>query len=659
MRKAMLIAALVVCSRVLQAQQDSSSLELGYFTLNKTFTQQLSIKGSDLEMMPFTNLSDAIRMWLYGGYSVPAGLQYVVDGNPVADVNAYSVHEIDEVILVQSAAATMATAPGQQQLVIIRTKRGRGPGGVCLSAQTGLATSDKKQYSSTTALFHNYFAGAYRNLDKISLGVSGNFIRDVVPYAFFDEKILTPYNLPRWRLNGYFDWRPNDHHRIEVTMNYTPEKWKGQLDSTQPATGYADFEEGHQHFLLPHLDWRASWGDGWTNDVQGTYLHSTSAEYDARFFYFDPNSSSWFVRNNRSYQLWFRDRIAYETNLGKWQMRSAVNLSWQQFRNEESIFEAGGLVSEATAQAKSSVWLVTPTVGLSYKNILDIEGGAIMHPGGKTSLTGNGQQIYPFAAAAVDLLRLSGKPGTNSLKIFGSVASRMQSISNEYMIEDFSNGIDMSFILPSVSYTAVSVGLPGGFLYSRPPVYWTWEGGAAYTGLGGRVQVSFNYESRIFSPIGFDLSGLQAEGYGKYHSSLEHLDLRLKILDRPGVTWRTGLNITAMRFRLVGQNFAGTITPPIGDAGPDPTSWTGGWVNRLKVKDLSLGLDLLYRFNYPDIYGLQTEATTSNVYVAYLFHLPAKRSVQVFAETRGLFVNWFSDLANASQYYTVGANICL
>src|SRR5580698_400138 len=112
------------------AQDDSSRLDNGYMSLKKEFTQTISIEGSDLEKMPFANLSDAIAAWLYGAYTQPATLQYFVDGSPVTDVNAYSVFDVEEVVLVENAAAMVNTAETQQEVVLIRTRRGNGKTGL-------------------------------------------------------------------------------------------------------------------------------------------------------------------------------------------------------------------------------------------------------------------------------------------------------------------------------------------------------------------------------------------------------------------------------------------------------------------------------------------------------------------------------------------------
>src|ERR1700677_2049981 len=132
------LALACCCALPLFAQYDSSRLDIGYLHLQREFMQTITVKGSDLEKMPFANLSDAIAAWFYGAYTQPATLQYVVDGNPVSDVNAYSIHDIEEVVLVQNAAALVNTADGQQELVVVRTKRGQGKGGVTANAQTGV-----------------------------------------------------------------------------------------------------------------------------------------------------------------------------------------------------------------------------------------------------------------------------------------------------------------------------------------------------------------------------------------------------------------------------------------------------------------------------------------------------------------------------------------
>src|ERR1700722_7136524 len=164
------------------AQRDSSKIDIGSICLDKGLTQVISIKGADLEKMPFVNLSDAIAAWLYGAYTSPGLLTYVVDGNPVTDVNIYPIFDIEEVTLVENATAAAGYGGTQQELVVIRTKRGAAGGGWGVrrgAAQAGLVKVDGRH--TNTGVYHQYYAGAYRNLDKLSFGVSADWIRDVNP----------------------------------------------------------------------------------------------------------------------------------------------------------------------------------------------------------------------------------------------------------------------------------------------------------------------------------------------------------------------------------------------------------------------------------------------------------------------------------------------
>lgn len=204
------------------AQSDSIHLDLGYMYLNRAYTQIISVKGTDLEKMPFANLSDALSVWLQGAYTISANLQYVVDGNPVSDVNAYSIEDIEEVILVQDASALMRTAEGQQQLVLLRTKRKNTPSGLTVAAQTGLVNQSLTGASTGSSFYHNYYAGGWHNIGKFSIGLSANYLRDVYPLPSGDEVHVTP-NLQRFRFNGYLTWRPDSHNQLELTLNYTPE----------------------------------------------------------------------------------------------------------------------------------------------------------------------------------------------------------------------------------------------------------------------------------------------------------------------------------------------------------------------------------------------------------------------------------------------------
>src|SRR6476660_6578900 len=90
------------CLMQLSFAQDSTWTTLGRTQLRNGAFQSVSIKGTDLERIPATNLQEAINTWLYGTLSMPFTLAYVVDGSMIADVNMYSIRDIEEVTLVQN-----------------------------------------------------------------------------------------------------------------------------------------------------------------------------------------------------------------------------------------------------------------------------------------------------------------------------------------------------------------------------------------------------------------------------------------------------------------------------------------------------------------------------------------------------------------------------
>jgi hypothetical protein len=332
-------------------QYDSTRLDVGYFRFEKDFTQNITIKGADLEKMPFANLSDAIAAWFYGAYTTPATLQYVVDGNPVSDVNAYSIYDIEEVVLVQNAAAIVNTADGQQQMVIVRTRRGKGKQGVTAAGQMGLTDSTASGRTSEFRMYHNYYLTAWQNLSKISFGVSGNYLRDIFPFGVNGLRVTTPNSLQRWRLNGYFTWRPDSHNQMEVTLNYTPQRLASVYESSDQPPTFLSNDQSTQHFILPRLLWHGDLSPKWTNDLQATYIHSTGKLNDYLNDVLQlPNNSLEAQYNEvsaiaKSYHLWIRDHLGFRATAGYWRIEPAINASYEHF-NEQN--------AEVTEQITSS-----------------------------------------------------------------------------------------------------------------------------------------------------------------------------------------------------------------------------------------------------------------------------------------------------------------
>jgi len=655
------------------AQQDSTHLDLGYISLNKKFTQTITIRGADLEKMPFTNLNDALRPWLYGTWLQGGTVQYVVDGNPVTNVNAYSIYDIEEIVLVQDAAALMAGGQGQQQLVLVTTRRGKGKQGITVAAQTGLINANSNGVKTETRIYHSYYANAYRNWDKFSAGVSAGWQRDVMPLEKDPGvKINTPYSLQRWRLNGYFDWRPDSHNLIEATINYSPEKQLfdgGDLVSQQN-------RNAPQKLLIPGVRWHSELLPGLKNDLQGSYLSSTYKESDL-----GSETVTTPVTGTQKSQLqvnvndkfwWARDRLAYTIKAGDWRIEPAVTYSYEHVKENQEYFSQTTLVTGSnpfpppnnvngsTTAINGKISLLVPSIDLSWKDMLNLQFGSA------TILSDHsGKNVLPFASASVDVLRMAGANPNNSLRLFGSYAQRNLLFEGGSLAE--LSRTSSFYYLDLASAGAVN-GIPNTLLFgtgagaipvvnNNPnPTFWVWTTGATLSLAHDRVRIQYTFEHRNLAGLGAVQvpGGAYAYIERQWHSTLHHFDVRAKVLDQSNLKWETGLNVTLLRNK---PDSAGDVqfNPIYGDIAPAGYSPTGGWVNRLQFNRLTAGLDLLYHFhetiNYGAPQGTQhvNSVIVPNLYIGYSWN-----SFSLFAETRGLIRNSKQDVMDSRKFYTIG-----
>ena len=688
------------------AQYDTSRLDAGYLSFRKEFTQTITIKGADLEKMPFANLSDALSAWLYGAYTQPGSLQYVVDGNPVNDVNAYSVYDIEEVVVVQGAPALALTQGGPQELVLVRTRRGRGKGGVTGAAQAGLVNASGDGVHTDTRIYHNYYVGVWRNLDKLSFGISGNYLRDVLPLPADGKSVVTPDNLQRERLNGYLTWRPDSRNQVEVTMNYTPEQLGYGTDSLAPESTYQASstqarEKAHQHFLLPRLLWHSDFARNWKNDVQATYLLSKYTENDqlsqAPLTNANPALPGEYglgleADKKNSYHLWIRDRVAFTASAGGWRIEASLNLSYENLKEElgytgliigsygygnTGLGVLGGSSTSTSVQTqayKSNDFFVTPAIDFSYKKVVDIQGGVLANVAHET---GGAHQVFPFARLSLDVLRVVTGESGGGLKIFGSYSQRSAASLQDLGLADLSNGLDLGLAI-SVPLLFGRTGAGNIYVPTQAPpgipIYWAWETGASYSGWKDRLTIQYNFERRNTTTIGEVTVSVPAGGnfsqgytyfiYPEWTSTRHHADIRIKVLDGNQVSWQTELNVTLLRSRIDSPSSYLIVKPDMGEVYPNAYSWTGGWVNRVQIKDITAGLDLLYHFGETTYIpnggmGRLNSVLVPNLYIGYRWHPAHAQTIEFFIESRGLIRTSTSDLLDERRYYTAGGKLSL
>lgn len=693
-----------------RGQRDSSRIDMGWLSLDKNLSQTISIKGDDLEKMPFTNLSDAIGAWLYGAYAKPGTLAYVVDGNPVTDVNIYPIYDIEEVTLVMSAVGGAAYGGTQQELVLVTTRRGKGKSGVHAAAQVGPVNANGNGRSTATNFYHQYYLGAYRNGEKFSGGLSVDWVRDVEPFPKgAGYEVVTPENLQRFRLNGYLRWTPTKTDIVELRMSYAPERLTEDVDSMDGAVQAR--QTLHSHLILPTIRWSSEIAPGLRSDLQGSYVGSS---VNAGFGLFENPSNTGVPQEaedttlSRINHFFVRERLSYELSAGSWLFVPGVNLSYEHI-DEKTATSADSLSFSGTGQPiivdvpvgpwldqKGDLLFVSPAIEVRLARAMDLQFGAQMNLSGKRDL--GSKVVLPFATVGFDVLHFGHRGGGASLKVFGSYAQRQLVFLNDYSMEDFS-GAGNPYSLADVyqpryskytfgSYSPITGLSTETWLVNNPPkpLFWTGQAGLAYTTANGRLRLQYSYEQRKFLTPG-GTAYLNSTGGGQqellqWTSDMHHIDIRFKVIDSGSVHWETGLNVTALKSKshldvpdnLTYLGLAGVSSelefPQAGDVDPAHLSYSGGWVNRFRAGNWLAGLDLLYHFgeSSPDFNGFGgvnwmgpkvNSVLASNVYVGYAWPLRSARKLEVFVESRGLARSKKSDVLDDRRYYTVGGKFSM
>lgn len=703
------------------AQQKDSFLEAGYLHLQKEFAQMVTIRGSDLEKMPFANLSEAISAWLFGAYTQPAALRYVVDGNRVVDVNAYSIHDIEEVVWVGNAAALGGTTGTQQQLILIRTKRGTTPTGLAVTAQSGLVNAGAPGTTTKTRVYQDYYVGAWRNREKFSMGAAANWTRDVFPLPNQVNIIEnTPFHLERWRLNGYLEYRPNRRNRISLTMTFTSAPMHYQADSTGGVPSQVYFFTGpapvftdataFQQLTVPTLRWQADWTSALHNDFMATYLlsRSTGVVNSRHQFLEDTTLVQSFANLNserRSTHVWIRDRLHYTFSKEEafWHLSSDLDLSYEHidlFASNLQSFAVGPVYTPSVGYAPafyifgnedyqnvgSNILLVTPSLDLSYQKTFDLLGGLQWAPSTEWEYGTSAHRYLPFVSLSLDVLHLANSDARNSLKFFASYAQRTVQSIQDYTLRDLNQGLNVNPQFPWY-YGAVYTGKPqfyaplmdSSFTYGLNgkvltgkiypvPQYWVWSLGASFTTWQDRLQFQYYFERRNYSTAGvLTLTPTDSvPAFPQWHSTMHYLNMRATLIDEKNLQWTSNLNLTLLRSRtdsMAGIRFSAG-EPVVGDTYPHPWSYTGGWTNRVQINDFTAGLDLLYHFGQQGAPGYNpgqsiNSVVLPNVFAGYRWHLKHAGLLEGFLETRGWPHTMPSTLLDQRRYFTVGGKFTL
>ncbi|MGZ3999327.1 MAG: hypothetical protein ACXVIY_01800 [Mucilaginibacter sp.] len=442
MFKKLLLSAIlaVLLFSVAQAQDDSLYYDLGRVLVRKSDTKTTSIKGVDLEKYQASNLSDAINVWLNGTYSTSASIVYVIDGNILTDVNVYSIFDIDEVTLVETATAQASGAGPGREMVLIKLRTDRsGSHGLEVNGQTSLVNVRDNAGSlaaasatAHTSVYNNYYIAWYKNYKKVRMGVTTEYQRDVDPKnSGYGLEFLQPSSFDRFKMNAYLTANLWKGTTLSFGASYLPQtnRYAFNHDSISSFDG-SPLNTNHstrvsQHLFNTDLSIKSDIAKGLTNRLSVAYAHSNYLEKDQfNYSYVSGGtayaSDSAITNVNRSHNLLFRDYLVYHGKLGDFDIQPTLNMTYRHALDTTNYFNTitskfSGFPDEvfeypASARTLARRFMMTPSIDINLKDIFDFQGGfvTVLNSIKDTSATAHISHIYPFVSTSVNLARLVG-----------------------------------------------------------------------------------------------------------------------------------------------------------------------------------------------------------------------------------------------------------
>ncbi|MBO9563329.1 MAG: Plug domain-containing protein [Niastella sp.] len=662
------VAAAICLLHNVYSQTDTSNntLNLGRVKLQKDFTQSITIKGEQLERMPFTNLSDALSAWTYGYFINSANVVYVIDGVVINDINAYSVYDIREVTIVQNALTQVNGSLRQQLLAVVTTRNGgAGEQGITVAGQSFQVKNNYRgvystPYESEKNYFHQYHLAARFNKKNVQMGISANYLREVEPmFKIGTNTSPTPMNFDRIRLNGWLNMKLGSAHDLSVRINAVP-----QIADLERSNVNADLSsyKGHSNQLAfnPTIALRSGLSKNLTNELTASYAaYKRKGERDIVQTSGANGNIDRVELDYRTKQVLLMDQITYHGTLDNgWSIAPSVNAMFRYTEYDNEATSKGSIngsnyVNQYNYNYDSRAFLVTPSVNIYYKNIFNIQGGLLAN----LSKT-NGQdieKILPFVSTSVDVWQLVQPGSRHNLKLFASYAKNTNT--GDYAIRMDQHADNINFPLTIITG-------PGS---SSPPIlepegsYKAWQAGTRLGLLDNLLTLNYYFERRnyatpvyLMTPTGYTIR------YPELSANTQHISLMINVADKNTFTFTTGINATSIRNKskdLPGYSLGGIV---IGDYNSGRTTWTGGWVNRFSCKGVIFGFDFVYYFN-PDRNPTTTTnyridaAALQNAYIGYQFKLKGAEGFEIYADTRNPKQDrdWFQ-LTGSRQYYGLG-----
>jgi len=681
------------------AQTDTSHYDLGRISVKKDFTQSITIKGSDLERYQFTDLADAINVWLYGTYSNSSSLVYVLDGNIINDVNAYSIYDVEEVTLVQNALAQVSGAGPGQQMVLIKLKTNRpGKQGVEAAGQTSLVTADNRDNTpnvkSENELYNQYYLAGYKNFNNTHLSVSADYQRDVMPELTGSTLSFSdPFHFNRFKFNAYGDTKLWKGSTLSFGVNYVPQanNYTYNINNESAGQSESDYDNSHnlQHLFNSNIRLNSQLLKRLTNTLSVAYNH---------YNYFESDSSqldvtSQYSANTSQYEktragiktsnLLVRDNLVYHQQFGDFDIEPSVNFSFRRYRDSLGIsnvfVDEGNYFIENTLSSNLNnynAWLLSPSLNIAYKDIFNLQGGfvSILNPDKDFDPTYTKHRLFPFLSTSVDVAKLTGSTAF-SLHIFGSFARQNQLLNDDYAtlagFEQLSTAVNAGTLTGTTGVTTIIYPANNFNPYQE---YNNYQAGAVL-GLCKNFALNYNFEyhyyqtiGEIYVPVGANEEAGEAV-YLNDKTITNHIGLNYNF-NSGAFAWRTGLNATESKLNLTDPDQLGENAYAQYLVGH---RWSGGFTNRFSYKTFFAGLDILYQLgerpnDLTDVIAgsiintiaIHTNSfALQNLYAGTQLKITHVKYAEAFINTRNILQNNSSDITDNRRYVGLGFKVGL
>lgn len=674
-----LLTTTVFFVRKAKAQSDTTHYDLGRIKVAKDQLQGIVIKGAELQQFFTVTTQEAILARV--GYA--HDLLYVVDGLAINDINAYSIYDIEEIVIVDNAIAGINSAFRNGLVAIVKTNRGSaGLPRITAAAKTGISRKriNESRYTTTTsrpettaAMYHQYFAGARFSGEKWTGGASLDYIRDVMPD-------LTNWSMPpdvyenrnvesRLRTRLFGSYQISNKQTLSAEIQWSPNRnlleqdveWQGAnplLNTTRNEGRFGDLQsvvQLKQNFSSRFFN-ELSMSFNWTDIDNDRYSRSL----------YDNETQGGSSVHNIGYRrhLLLRDRIAvHAIQTPHVVLTPSINFAYRHLAGlddyQYNYFSSASIPSlqpsryQSTIRHHVNLFNITPAMDLNVKDMLYLNAGAVFELSDLRAEEAD--KVYPFAALSFDILKAASPDTKSAWKVFSSIAKTPDLL--DFVSTDWYDNMNMSY-----------VGWGGGHgLYRMQPYG---SGNNSRFQLGTRVDIGENkwhiqytygqmkFERGYYIPNDYCWTCIAY--YGDYYLT-SYVPPRVKesAYHRAAVGREFGGQAGQWRTNLVFTHLKDQAGYYEGEIILETKSSYWQWNNGLNVGRFFASADMLYRSNERHNEHLGTPSdkyifALQHAYAGYKFPIAGKAGLDVYAYGRNLIENVHD---SGRFYYGLGVRI--